>query len=372
MTKKIILVASFLIGLVIGVMIPFNLDSTRVILAKSIYGIELGLILLLSAYLSIKRYEKIKDGIFYTFNNLAPIAIIGGLFGAYYYTIANRIYFFIAYRLGPPWKDNFLGTLLFIFFGDIKFVLGLLIFLMQRIIIFIILNKSHSPISHDITKKHIALRNCYKIINFVGIILIANYLLLQIGCSPFGLKFFSPTYRSEINYYSPIWLDNDHIIFAKVVTNYKEGTPNQITGRDRRLSEYSYICRIKIDGTERDELFKIPKEYDLIYLEKSGDLLELTCIVRHKNIMNILSATTDLNGNYFTKGEYSSGWEINRKDDDKVFSIDNKHYFTGAPHNCSSNGIHIWDTNNGEIYSLNGGVVGHGKYLNKLKEPIWF
>lgn len=119
-----------------------------------------------------------------------------------------------------------------------------------------------------------------------------NWLLIMIGWSPFGWHYFFPDYYDDVKYWAPAWLDNDHIVFMKSVNNWRQET-GFLFSDGRRFMEYkTFLCSMKIDGTDKRELLEIPKEFGSGYISYGNGIIVLSNGSNEKGKIGVLNLST--------------------------------------------------------------------------------
>jgi len=103
-----------------------------------------------------------------------------------------------------------------------------------------------------------------------------NWLLTMIGWSPFGWHYFFPDYYDDVRYWAPAWMDNDHILFMKGVSNWRMETPFLIFDGKRPLDYKTYLCSMKIDGSEKKEILELPVSIGVTNISSSKRFIVLS------------------------------------------------------------------------------------------------
>lgn len=101
-----------------------------------------------------------------------------------------------------------------------------------------------------------------KWIIIIGILLTVHSCMAKFAMTPFRLGYIFPDYGDDIRYWAPAWQDNEHILFIKNVFNYKLIPYFIIFGGKIELDNRTYLCSMKIDGSEKKELKEITTKKD--------------------------------------------------------------------------------------------------------------
>jgi hypothetical protein len=197
----------------------------------------------------------------------------------------------------------------------------------------------------------------------ISAILVFNYVMVLLGLSPLGLKYFFPEYTDRILYDNAAWVGGDKIVLKKRIINEKVKTESIFTPYNETLSDKTYICLIDKDGNNKKELIELPYRSSpddiisnnemILFSDRLGQVEQI-----FKLNMDGTGYTVLCNGAYPT---FSPDGKIIAYEDQGIWvsSIDGK------------NKKKITTFGSGPIWSPNGKEIVFWKWLDSDIHEIW-